>query len=310
MKPSIDLCRNVRLCCRYASISVFFALTFSPASAQTDSESSDTKKIDSSLARLHHDDMDVRIEALRELMSSLDPRIPSSMIPLLADKGNSIRRLAARAVGSRWWQISSDGKDAFINALKRNAKAENYDEANMAKRALGLLRRDYDGEMFSRSPNQRWVIYERRGLPCLIDTQTETEELLGWSAEDSAWISASWGNDTLNNSVTWHPNKKNEVVALSMLLHRKASSVWLWQHGEGLLALTVGDFARALGTNEDEIFHPGGFFAEVDAWKGDDLLIDLYLNTEKGEKIIAWDAELAWNLESRSLRNISMKKSE
>ncbi len=50
------------------------------------------------LPRLKDKDADVRIAALRELLTSLDSRIPEAMLPLLSDEGNSIRRLAARAV--------------------------------------------------------------------------------------------------------------------------------------------------------------------------------------------------------------------
>ena len=49
------------------------------------------------LAKLKNPDPEVRIEALRELQTSLDPRIPTAMLPLLADEGNSIRRWAALA---------------------------------------------------------------------------------------------------------------------------------------------------------------------------------------------------------------------
>jgi HEAT repeat protein len=135
--------------------------------------------IDAFLAQLKKPEPDARIAALRELETSLDPRIPDAMLPLLSDEGNSIRRLAARAIGSRWWQISNEMPE-FVEALRRNKKSEFEDERNMIARAIGLLKRDYTSEMFACSTNKRWVIYERRGLPCLIDTKTETEELLGW----------------------------------------------------------------------------------------------------------------------------------
>ena len=102
------------------------------------------------------------------------------MLPLLSDEGNSIRRLAARAIGSRWWQISKEKVPQFVEALRRNEKSEFEDERNMVARAIDLLTRNYTSNMVARSKNKRWVVYERRGLPCLIDTQTDTEELLGW----------------------------------------------------------------------------------------------------------------------------------
>jgi hypothetical protein len=102
------------------------------------------------------------------------------MLSLLYDEGNSIRRLAARAIGSRWWQISKENVPRFVEALRRNEKSEFEDERNMVARAIDLLTRNYTSNMVARSKNKRWVVYERRGLPCLIDTQTDTEELLGW----------------------------------------------------------------------------------------------------------------------------------
>ena len=60
---------------------------------------------DGQLAALQDPDMEVRIAALRQLQTSLDPRIPEALLPRLGDEGNSIRRLAARGVGSRWHQV-------------------------------------------------------------------------------------------------------------------------------------------------------------------------------------------------------------
>jgi hypothetical protein len=53
----------------------------------------------------------------------------------------------------------------------------------MSRRGIALLKRTYDNDMFSRSKNRRWVIYERYGKPCLIDTRNHTEELLGCEVE-------------------------------------------------------------------------------------------------------------------------------
>src|SRR5438552_7411540 len=102
-----------------------------PAVAYAASQS-DAEPQDAFLTQLKSPEPDVRIAALRELQTSLDPRIPDAMLPLLADEGNSIRRLAARAIGSRWWQIPKKS------------------------------------DMFAASSNGRWIVYERRALPCLI----------------------------------------------------------------------------------------------------------------------------------------------
>src|SRR6202048_4794237 len=145
---------------------------------------STTNPADVYLPQLKDKDADVRIAALRELLTSLDSRIPEAMLPLLSDEGNFIRRLGARAIGSRWWQIPKEKTESYVNALQSNLKAEVdfEDETHMAERAIGLLTRKYDSRMFSRSPNGRWVIYERCSFPCLIDTTTSTEELIGWSS--------------------------------------------------------------------------------------------------------------------------------
>jgi len=70
------------------------------------------------LPQLKDKDADARIAALRELLTSLDSRMPEAMLPLLSDEGNSIRRLAARAIGSRWWQIPKEKAESYVNALR------------------------------------------------------------------------------------------------------------------------------------------------------------------------------------------------
>src|SRR5437660_9863495 len=76
------------------------------------------------LPQLKDKDADVRIAALRELLTSLDSRIPEAMLPLLSDEGNSIRRLAAGAIGSRWWQIPKGITGSYGNALEHKLRSE------------------------------------------------------------------------------------------------------------------------------------------------------------------------------------------
>jgi len=58
------------------------------------------------------------------------------MLSLLSDEGNSIRRLAARAIGSRWWQIPKEKTESYLNALQHNLRSEIdfEDEKNMGHR--------------------------------------------------------------------------------------------------------------------------------------------------------------------------------
>ena len=159
------------------------------------------KSADANIQKLQSPNDEVRIEALRSLLTSLDSRVPEAVLPLLSDKENSIRRLAVRAVGSRWWQIPKDRVPVFIKALQHHVSDEFEDEKNMDNRAIGLLTRNYEGNMFARSSSKRWVIYERHNLPCLLDSGNGTEELLGWAQGDAAWIVSSWGNAPTKKAV-------------------------------------------------------------------------------------------------------------
>lgn len=231
------------------------------------------EQVDSALATLKSPDADERVSALRSLMTSLDPRLPEALLPLLRDEGDSVRRLAARAVGSRWWQIPTDRLGAFLEAL-RSAKADesSEDALRMQDRGIGLLTRKYKGEMFSRSPDERWVIYERFFHPCLIDTKTSTEELLGMSgAEEFAdsWFAPAWGNGPVAPCVLWHP--KSQMAMLDMTLDRRTSTLWIWRHGKPALKLDSARAAKLL-TGKDVSFF--SMSAEPVRWEGNNLMVE------------------------------------
>ena len=128
------------------------------------------------LKQLQSRNIETRYDAMRSLQTSLDPRIPEACLPVLQMEGNSIRRLAARAIGSRWHGIPKERVPAFTAALKAQLDGDHDGLRNMSRRGIALLTRDYRNAMVSRSSNKRWVIYERYGLPCLIDTSNNTEE--------------------------------------------------------------------------------------------------------------------------------------
>jgi hypothetical protein len=264
--------------------------------------------IDAQLAKLKSPDADTRLAALRELQTSIDPRIPEALLPLLADEGNSVRRLAARGVGSRWWQIPEKRGPVFLKALQRNAKSEFEDEQNMVRRGVGLLKRDYAGNMFARSANRRWVVYERHGLPCLIDTKTETEELLGWSADGAGWMSPAWGNTSLEASAFWHPKK--EFVALDIIESRKASSVWLWRHPGGLRKLAHSRLLKVLGVPEGQLHGASGLFMENQGWTGDEWRFEVTYTAQVKETFTEYTAALGWDAVKNTVRMISRKKGE
>ena len=253
------------------------------------------------LKQLESPDIDARQQAMVELQTSLDPRIPEACLPVLTMEGDSIRRLAARAIGSRWHQIPAERIPTFVAALKPHLQSEHTGLVNMARRGIALLEHDFKSPMLSRSRSKRWVIYERRGLPCLIDTTTMTEELPGHPSEIK--MASAYGNEEFGSTVQWHPKK--DVVAMDMIQFRRVSLLWFWQHGKGLRQLSVAELCKAVGHPETEIAGAAGFFTEITGWKGDALEFTLSYSVIKGDDFIDHDAKLQWNSATDQLRVIS-----
>jgi hypothetical protein len=131
------------------------------------------------LEKLHSPDIAARRAAIGGIQTLDDPRIPEACLPLLADKGNSIRRLAARAIGSRFDRIPSGRVKDYVAALKKCADTTDQGIAKaMCERAIGLLLRNYSSDQFSVSPDGRWVLYEQRRLPVIADTRSQSHALL------------------------------------------------------------------------------------------------------------------------------------
>jgi len=138
------------------------------------------------VAELSSTNIDVRRVAIDRIQTLDDPRIPEVCLPLLQDQGYSIRRQAARAIGSRYYQIPKDRLPVFIAAMRKWTKdlpgdldgwdRDGYQE--VADRGIGLLTRDFSGGAFSVSPDKKWVLYEERRLPMIADTKLATRELL------------------------------------------------------------------------------------------------------------------------------------
>ncbi len=255
------------------------------------------------LQKLKSVDVETRHEAMQALQTSLDPRIPEACLSALQSDGESIRRLAARAIGSRWHQIPKERAPVFAQALKPHLQSEHEGLVNMARRGIALLNRDYRDAMLSRSKSKRWVIYERHGLPCVIDTENSTEELLGHPADETANFSAAWSNSEVVPATFWHP--KQDKVALEIYEGRKTTTVWIWRPGPGLRKLSETVIIKALGHREEDIARFAGFFVEIKGWKGDDLLLDLEYTTHKGEDLVLHDASLRWNAASDKIVVVS-----
>lgn len=242
------------------------------------------------LGKLQSQNIETRHQAIRELQTSLDPRIPDACLPVLKMEGDSIRRLAARAIGSRWHQIPKDRVPVFVAALKEQLKSEHDGLKNMARRGIALLKRDYRDAMVSRSHSKRWVIYERHGLPCLIDAANGTEELLGFGG--MGMLNAAYGNEEVTSSVVWHPKK--DMVALDIIEGRRDSTVWVWVHGKGLRQISRQETLKALGEPKG-VHGLGGFYTNIVGWKGDGLDFTVSFVVQQGEDYLDREATLRWD---------------
>ena len=164
----------------------------------------------------------------------------------------------------------------------------------MAERAIGLIsrKRTASAPVFSRSPNKRWLVYERRSFPCIIDTENDTEELVGWEQSQFMERPNFGPMDTL-----WHP--RIEMLAVSVGIGRHESAIWIWRPGKPLLKLDKSDFDPLLG---GEIAPMGLDHCYGKSWKGRDLLVDYTYEISKNEEYEPWTARFQWSPETGRLR--------
>lgn len=257
-------------------------------------------EVTSLLKQLQSQDVDLRHNAMSGLQTSLDPRVPDACLPVLTMEGDSIRRLAARAIGSRWHQIPKERVPQFTAALKAQLDSGHAGLVNMARRGIALLTRDFTDPMLSRSHNKRWVVYERYGLPCLIDTSTMTEELMGFGNK-AGWMSCSWGNTELAPTVKWHPKK--DMMAIDIVENRRVSTIWTWVHGKGLRQFRYEELIKTLGYDQSSLAL--GIGTEFGAWSGDNLEFDLTFTVIKGTDYIDHKARMRWNSAADKLSVLS-----
>ncbi len=254
-----------------------------PAAAQsggiTMSPRGEVIDVNASLQKLKSKDPDQRLEALRELEYSLDPRLPAIMLGLLNDTGNSTRRVAAHGIGSRWWQVPKDNLDAFITRLKTAAAKEREGYTGECYRSVALLqvaagKRIEHPEAVSVSPNGRWIIYDRLGMPCLVDVQSRSEELLG--VESNTREGRYWGNP---KSVVWHPTK--EAVAIPQANRRTTVCVLVWTHGSGTRVLHRESLLEMLAKRKGKADPYMSYISDNNLkWKGDKLLVPMEFSEE------------------------------
>ncbi|MFO1484529.1 MAG: hypothetical protein U1F71_14305 [Verrucomicrobiaceae bacterium] len=266
--------------------------------------SQDKAQVTKLLKQLQSKDAGECYRAMSELEYSLDPRIPDACLPLLKMKDDMVPLLAARAIGSRWRQIPQARVPVFVQVLKPHLQDQNEQLVNMARRGIALLTRDYSGPMVSRSKSKRWVIYGRHELPCLIDTEKNTEELLN-PKDDSGIFLPAESNDEVAGYTFWHPEQ--DMVALSTQIGRLYSMAWVWRHEKGLRRFTPEEIAKTLGHKEDDLFPDSGYELSFDGWKGAALDFRVQFTIQKGNDTAAGEAKLRWDSNTDKITVLSKK---
>jgi hypothetical protein len=258
---------------------------------------------------LHSPDITVRRAAIQTIQTSDDPRIPPACLPLLNDPGLSIRRLAARAIGSRFWQIADADRPRYLAALRaclaaRKGQPElgNYDGEDdislMCLRAIGLLTRDYRSAPFSVSPDGKWVLYERRRRPVLANMASRQHYLLtpidpGGATSDTPYftdgasqeVEDGVDTDVLKTVDTnlpavelfaphWRSDGKAVALSFERLERRFYHPILVWSSAtpSEVKVLDESSFQPLL----DQRYPAWGTTTEFAGWKGDRVLIHVY----------------------------------
>lgn len=225
--------------------------------------------LEASLGKLSSKDAETRLEGLCELENSEDPRVAERCIALLSDKGNTVKRKAARMIGSRARLIPKSQRPKYIASLKDAAtKEEDTFYASYVRRALGILENDFSNSMFEKSPDGRFAVYERLGVPEVIDMKTGEFKLLVAHGEEGEPIVDRYGSGNFEGSVFWEKSSRAFAVALASGRHSVALLVWVPSKGiiRGIEAPAV--LERIVpGVHDNESFVAAYGFA-VEGWSG------------------------------------------
>ena len=259
------------------------------------------------LSDLKSPDMQVRRDAIGAIQTMDDPRIPALCLPLLDDPGLSIRRLAARAIGSRFDEISEADRPRYLAALKaclEKRKDEpvtgTYGDVDdislMCQRAIGLLSRRYDSPPFSVSPDGKWVLYERRRRPVLAQIAEQQHYLLApldprGDGPDDAYYSDTVDDEHLSETNIlktvetnlpaeqlfaphWRADGKGVALTLERLERRFYHPILVWSAGapSQVVVLDESFFQSVLGTRKQE----WGTTTEFAGWKNDRVLVRIF----------------------------------
>jgi hypothetical protein len=258
------------------------------------------------IADVHSPDVVVRRAAIFRIQTLDDPRVPAACLPLLKDPGLSIRRLAARAIGSRFYEISDKDRPRYLAALqtcledrKSEPESGNYDEDDvtlMCQRAIGLLHRQYNSPPFSVSPDRKWVLYERRRRPVIASIANQQHHLLaplnpnGYQAdeayysedEDDAQLPETNILKTVDTNLPaaqlfaphWRSDSGAVALSLERMQRRFYHPILIWSAASPsrVVVLDEAFFQSLLGTR----YPQWGTTTDFVAWQGNRVLIRVY----------------------------------
>ncbi len=185
------------------------------------------------IAKLASPDIAVRRAAVEAIQTLDDPAIPAACFPLLKDEGNSIRRQAARAIGSRFADVPADQRKAYLVALKECAALGPEANTLICQRAIGLLTENFSFPAFSVGPRKKWVLYERRKLPVITLVKGGNHELLSpvWPGENEL-LKLAVTNESAEELFSPHWHSSGTAVAFTMVLQRRFfHPIFIWSAG-------------------------------------------------------------------------------
>lgn len=224
-------------------------------------------------------DIGERRAAVEAIQTLSDPRIPPACLPLLHDSGLSIRRQAARAIGSRFSEIPADQRGAYVKALKACASEGPEDVTLICQRGIGLLTQDYRAPSFSVGPHKKWVLYERHKLPVIAPAKGDGVHLLL-----SPYRMDQEGRpDLLKLEITnapaaelfsphWHPG--GEAVAFTPVTQRRFyQPVCIWSAGEEKVTVLDPVTMKKLLPAR---YPAWGTTSEFIRWDGDKAIVRVY----------------------------------
>ncbi|MES2925005.1 MAG: HEAT repeat domain-containing protein [Verrucomicrobiota bacterium] len=188
------------------------------------------------IAKLASPDIAVRRAAVEAIQTLDDPGIPAACLPLLQDEGRSIRRQAARAIGSRFSDVPANQRKIYLAALKQCEALGPEDNALICQRAIGLLTGNFSFPSFSVGPRKKWVLYERRKLPVVTLVKSGNHELLSpvwtkWNGEPEV-LKMTITNESADELFAPHWHSSGEAVAFTMILQRRFfHPIFVWAAG-------------------------------------------------------------------------------